>query len=238
MCAREDIQQKIEYFFKDTTLLRRSLTHKSYANENKSSSHNERMEFLGDAVLNFVVTEHLMTLCPDSQEGDLSKFRAAVVSEPSLATIARKFNLGSFLFLGRGEDMTGGRTKDSLLADSLEALIAAIYLDGGMESCRTFIHRAFNDLIRKVSDASILHDYKTELQELCQVRLKQLPEYRVVSEIGPEHQKRFEVEIFVQHTYYGRGMGKNKKEAEQYAAKEAFAKLTDTACPSTKTKEQ
>jgi len=218
----EGIQQEISYFFKDIDLLKRALTHKSYANENKASTHNERMEFLGDAVLNLIVSEYLMILCPAAQEGDLSKYRAAVVNEQTLAAVARKLNLGDFLLLGRGEELNGGREKGSLLANSLEALTAAVYLDAGMEACKPFFLRAFSDIIKKISVTSTILDYKTALQELCQMRLKQLPEYRIVSEIGPEHRKRFEVEIFIQNVFFGRGSGKSKKEAEQCAAKEAF----------------
>ncbi len=220
-----DIQQRIAYMFKSPELLERSLTHKSYANENRLSYHNERMEFLGDAVLNLMVSEYLMRTCPDSTEGDLSRLRAAVVSEPTLAAIAREIGLGDYILLGRGEEQTGGRNKDSLLADCLEALIASVYLDGGQEPASDFILRFFEDTIKKSCTSGGIIDYKTELQELCQERIKQLPDYRVVSESGPDHQKQFEVDLFVKGEVYGRGIGKSKKEAEQRAAKEALELL-------------
>lgn len=222
-----DIQQRIDYQFSNAELLERALTHKSYANENRVPYHNERMEFLGDAVLNLVVSEYLMKTCPDSTEGDLSRFRAAVVSEPALAAIAREIGLGSYILLGRGEEQTGGRDKGSLLANCLEALIASIYLDTGKESANAFVIRFFENIIKKTCTSRGTLDHKTELQELCQERLKQLPEYKVVSESGPDHQKQFEVEVWIKDQVSGRGIGRSKKEAEQRAAKEAIARLTE-----------
>jgi ribonuclease III len=222
-----DIQQRIAYQFSNTELLERALTHRSYANENRVPYHNERMEFLGDAVLNLVVSEYLMKTCPDATEGDLSRFRAAVVSEPALAVIARDIGLGSYILLGRGEEQTGGRDKGSLLANCLEALIASIYLDTGKESAHAFVIRFFENIIKKTCSSRGTLDHKTELQELCQERLKQLPEYKVVSESGPDHQKQFEVEVWVKGQVSGRGIGRSKKEAEQRAAKEALARLTE-----------
>lgn len=222
-----DIQQRIAYQFSDTELLERALTHKSYANENRVPYHNERMEFLGDAVLNLVVSEYLMKTCPDSTEGDLSRLRAAVVSEPALAAIAREIGLGRYILLGRGEEQTGGRDKGSLLANCLEALIASIYLDTGKESADAFVIRFFGSIIQKVCTSRGTLDHKTELQELCQERLKQLPEYKVVSESGPDHQKQFKVEVWIKGHVSGRGIGRSKKEAEQRAAKEAIVRLTE-----------
>jgi ribonuclease III len=191
------------------------------------------MEFLGDAVQNLVVSEYLMKTCPDSTEGDLSRFRAAVVSEPALAAIARDIGLGSYILLGRGEEQTGGRDKGSLLANCLEALIASIYLDGGKEAAEAFIIRFFEDRIEKTCTSRGTTDYKTELQELCQERLRQLPEYRIASETGPDHQKQFEVEVRIKGRLSGRGIGSSKKEAEQRAAKEALEKLTENGGQST-----
>lgn len=227
MPSFSDIQQRIGYTFRDPELLERALTHKSYANESKVPYHNERMEFLGDSVLNLIVSEYLMKTCPDSTEGALSRLRASVVSEPALAGVAREIGLGEHLLLGKGEEQTGGRNKDSLLADCLEALIASVYLDRGMDATEAFIMRFFDDLIKKSCAARVSLDYKTELQELCQERLKQLPEYRVASETGPDHQKQFEVEVWVRGEQAGRGVGRSKKEAEQKAAKEALSKLTE-----------
>ncbi len=221
-----DIQQRIGHRFKNEELLERSLIHKSYANENRVRAHNERLEFLGDAVLGLVISEYLMRNCPDSSEGDLSRLRAAVVSEPALANIAREIGLGGYILLGRGEEQTGGRNKDSLLANCLEALIASIYLDAGKDASEAFVIRFFEEVITKTCTARGTQDYKTELQELCQERLKQLPEYRIVSETGPDHQKQFAVELSIKGGVYGRGVGKSKKEAEQKAAKEALEKLS------------
>jgi ribonuclease-3 len=218
-----EIQQCIGYRFNNPELLERSLTHKSYANENRVPSHNERMEFLGDAVLNLIVSEHLMNACPDATEGDLSKLRASVVSAPALAGIARQIGLGRYILLGRGEEQTGGRDKDSLLADCLEALIASVYLDGGRDAAGSFVARFFQDIITKTCSSGGALDYKTRLQERCQEQIKQLPEYRVVSESGPDHQKQFEVEVWIKGRVSGRGVGRSKKEAEQQAAREALA---------------
>ncbi len=222
-----DIPQRIGHAFKDTELLERALTHKSYANENKVPYHNERMEFLGDAVLGLVISEYLMKIYPDSTEGDLSRVRAAVVSEPALAAVSRKIGLGDYLLLGKGEDQTGGRNKDSLLADCLEALIAAVYLDAGKDAAESLIIRFFEEVIRKTGASGGSLDYKTELQERCQEQLKQLPEYRIVSETGPDHQKQFEMEVWIKGQLAGRGIGKSKKEAEQRAAREALAMLSE-----------
>jgi len=223
------MQRRISYEFRNAELLERALTHKSYANENRVPYHNERMEFLGDSVLSLIVSEYLMKTCPASTEGDLSRLRAAVVSEPALAGIARAIGLGSYILLGRGEEQTGGRDKDSLLADCLEALIASIYLDAGKDAAEAFVLRFFEEVIKKTCSARSTLDYKTELQELCQEQMKQLPEYRIVSETGPDHQKQFEVEVWVKGRLSGRGIGRSKKEAEQRAAKEALEKLHETS---------
>jgi ribonuclease-3 len=222
-----DLQQRIGYSFKDAQLLERALTHKSYANENTVPYHNERMEFLGDAVLGLVISEYLMNACPTYTEGDLSRLRAAIVSEPALAAVSREIGLGDYLLLGKGEDQTGGRNKDSLLADSLEALTAAVYLDAGKDAAESLIIRLFEEVIKKSCASGGTRDYKTELQELCQEQLKQLPEYRSVSETGPDHQKQFEMEVWIKGQLSGRGIGKSKKEAEQRAAKEALEKLSE-----------
>ncbi len=221
-----DIQQRIGYQFENQELLERALTHKSYANENRLAAHNERLEFLGDAVLSLIISEYLMNACPTSSEGDLSRLRAAVVSEPALASIARDIDLGNYLLLGRGEEQTGGRDKDSLLANCLEALIASIYLDANNTAVEQFVIRFFEDLIKKTCASRNTLDYKTEVQELCQDRLKQLPEYRIAAETGPDHLKQFTIELTIKGEVFGRGIGKNKKEAEQRAAKEALDNLS------------
>ena len=221
-----ELQQQIAYTFRDPRLLERALTHKSYANENRLSEHNERMEFLGDAVLNLVVSELLMSALPGSSEGDLSRLRAAVVSESSLASVARTLGLGGYLLLGRGEEQTGGRDKDSLLADSLEALVASVYIDSGIGPAAAFIARTFEEAIRNVLTTGGMANYKTALKELSQERLKTLPEYRILTESGPDHRKEFTVELTVRGEVYGRGTGKSKKDAEQKAAKEGLERLT------------
>lgn len=227
MPALPDMQRRIAYRFRDPELLERSLTHKSYANENRVPYHNERMEFLGDSVLNLVVSEYLMKSCPESTEGDLSRLRAAVVSEPALALVAREIELGPHILLGRGEEQTGGRSKDSLLANCLEALIAAVYLDSGKPEAEAFVIRFFEPLMKRTCASGGNLDYKTRLQELCQERIKQLPEYRILSETGPDHQKQFEMEVWIKGRLTGRGAGRSKKEAEQRAAREALERLAD-----------
>ncbi|HEY6009833.1 MAG TPA: ribonuclease III [Nitrospirota bacterium] len=227
MPSLEELQQRIGHAFGNRELLECALTHKSYANENKVAYHNERLEFLGDSVLNLIVSESLMKACADSSEGDLSRLRASIVSEPALAAVSREIGLGSHLLLGKGEDQTGGRNKDSLLADSLEALIASIYLDAGKRSAEAFITRFFDEVMKKTCMSGGSLDFKTAIQELCQERLKLLPEYRVVSETGPDHQKQFEVELRIRGVVHGRGIGRSKKEAEQKAAKEALEKLAE-----------
>ena len=206
-----EFQQRIGYGFRQGGLLERALTHKSYANENKVPSHNERMEFLGDSVLNLIVSEYLMKSCPDSTEGDLSRLRASVVSEPALARVARAIGLGAYILLGRGEEQTGGRDKDSLLANSLEALIASIYLDAGKEAADSFVMRFFEDIIKLTCSTGGSVDYKTQLQELCQERIRQLPDYRMASESGPDHQKQFTVEVWIKGQLSGQGTGRSKK---------------------------
>lgn len=225
MPRTHDLEQIIGHGFERPRLLEHALTHKSYANEKRLKNHNERMEFLGDSVLNLAVSQILMKNCPDSTEGDLSRLRAAIVSEPTLASIARKIRLGEFILLGKGEEQSGGRNKDSLLSDCLEAVIAAVYLDSGLDAAAVLIERLFGDEIRRVCIAGGTTDYKSRLQELCQEKLKQLPLYQMVSESGPDHQKVFEVEICINGAVYGRGRGRSKKEAEQQAAREALEKL-------------
>lgn len=220
-----ELQQRISYVFVDPRLLERALTHRSYANEHRLAEHNERLEFLGDSVLNLVISQRLMEDWPRSPEGELSRLRAAAVSEPSLAEVARSIGLGDFLLLGKGEEQTGGRSKDSLLANALEALVASLYLDGGLPQAASFIERSFRDIVERVGGSGGTSDYKTEFQERCQEMLKTLPEYRVVSESGPDHRKEFDVELTVRGEVLGRGAGRSKKEAEQKAARAALERL-------------
>jgi ribonuclease-3 len=224
-------QQAIGYQFRQPHLLDEALTHKSHVNEvrPKGGGHNERLEFLGDAVLSLIVSEHLAASSPDSTEGELSKVKARLVSEVSLAKAARILEIGALLRLGRGEELTQGREKNSLLANALEALIAAIYLDGGLEAARVFTLRALAQDLEQVQNvnADAIGDYKTQLQEWCQKRFDLLPQYVTVRETGPDHQKVFEVQLTVRGDIAGIGVGRSKKEAEQMAAKQALTLLTD-----------
>lgn len=221
-------EQRIGYTFQRADLLRRALTHKSFSHEAKDAEvrHNETFEFLGDSVLGFVIGDALFTHFPELDEGALSKMKAYLVSAPSLAAKARQFEMGEVILLGIGEEKTGGRKKDSLLANLFEAVIAAIYLDGGVEAARQLIERSFASDIRAIDEQDLLfHDYKTALQELAQGRGLPLPEYIVVDEVGPDHDKMFIVEVKV-GSLFARGEGSSKKEAQQQAARHAMREHT------------
>jgi ribonuclease-3 len=202
-----------------------ALTHKSHANELKDKGkHNERLEFLGDAVLTLVISEYLAAVFPTSPEGDLSKRKAQLVSEVSLARAARQWSLGPLLRLGRGEELTQGREKSSLLANVLEAILGAIYLDGGLEPARAFAMRVLETELHDLcaGNRGAGQDYKTQLQEWCQKEFETLPHYETVRESGPDHEKMFEVELRVRGKVLGTGVGRSKKEAEQMAAQAAL----------------
>jgi len=219
-----EFEERIGYTFDRRDLLRRALTHKSYSHEAKELDvrHNETFEFLGDSVLGFVIGDLLFAHFPELDEGALSKMKAFLVSAPSLAAKARKLGMGEVILLGVGEEKTGGRKKDSLLANLFEAMIAAVYLDGGIEAVRKLIERSFLDDIRAIDEQDLLfHDYKTALQELAQGKGLPLPEYQVVEEVGPDHDKRFIVEVRLGGAV-ARGEGSSKKEAQQQAAKKAL----------------
>jgi ribonuclease-3 len=217
----------LKYHFINAALLNEALTHTSHVNERKSldQKHNERLEFLGDAVLSLIISDHLATRCPRLSEGALSKLKAKLVSETSLANAARRLDLGARLQLGRGEELSKGREKASLLADALEAVIAAVYLDGGLEASRAFtLDVLAEELQQSVSPQRKPggDDYKTRFQEWCQKRYELLPRYVIVRETGPDHQKLFEVEVKVDGKVVGAGQGHSKKEAEQVAAQRAL----------------
>lgn len=223
------LQSAVAYWFQRPALIQEALTHKSYVNEQKASAgfHNERLEFLGDAVLSLIMSERLVALLPDASEGTLSKFKARLVSETVLAGVARRVRLGSYLLIGRGEERSNGRDKESLLADGLEAVIAAVYLDGGLNAARDAVARLFADELAHVAAQPLrsgVDDYKTQLQEWCQKRFDSLPLYAIIQESGPDHDKRFEVEVRIKGERFGRGTGHSKKEAEQLAAKQALEK--------------
>ncbi len=205
-----------------------ALTHRSYANEHAAQgcADNERLEFLGDAVLQLCTSHLLMRLFPGDAEGQLSKRRTSIVNERPLAELARQLDLGSFLLLAKGEDQSGGREKSSLLSDAFEAVIAAIYLDGGYRGANRFIERFFTPLIREEGEVPIYRDYKSDLQELAQGRYHFIPRYELVGESGPDHDKTFEMEVRVAHVVSIRARGKNKKEAEQEAARLALDLLS------------
>ena len=208
-------------------MLIEALTHKSYLNEARGpdEADNERLEFLGDAVLDLVVSEYLVHAFPDAAEGELSKLRSRLVSEKTLSRVAKRIGLGDLLRLGRGETKTQGRSKPSILADALEAVLAAVYLDGGPEAAARCVKTAFSEELASCDRTLVKGDYKTDLQELCQREFDMLPHYRTIRETGPDHEKMFEVEILIRGDRYGVGDGKSKKEAEQVAAKRALEKL-------------
>ena len=217
----EKLQQSVGYKFKDERLLQRALTHTSYANEcneghNKS---NERLEFLGDSVLGIITAEHFYLNFKDLPEGELTKLRAATVCENSLSSFARQLGLGEYLLLGKGEMCTGGSDRPSILADAFEALIAAIYLDGGIEEAKKFVLKYVD---KAVEEHRGFKDYKTVLQEVIQKNPGEVIEYVLVKESGPDHNKRFEVEVHLNSNVIGKGVGTSKKKAEQLAAKEAL----------------
>ena len=224
----ETLQRAIGYRFRDRGLLEHAMTHTSRANEDVSGGvvDNESMEFLGDAVLGFVIADVLFHEFPRFDEGQKSKTKAALVSTTTLAKQAEQLQLGEHLLLGRGEEKTGGRRKQALLADTYEALIAAIYLDGGIEHARAFIAREFSALLDEVRrDGVSGQDYKSALQELLQARDLPLPDYRLVGTQGPDHRKLFEIEVGVRGEPLATAIGASKKEAEQDAAKAALEKL-------------
>ena len=217
----EQLERTIGYTFHNKKLLRQALTHSSYANEKKLGKLgcNERLEFLGDAVLELVSSDVLYARFPKIPEGELTKKRASLVCEPSLAYCARQFDLPQYLLLGRGEDMTGGRMRDSIVSDATEALLGAIYLDGGFEKARDFVLRfILNDMEHK----QLFYDSKTILQEIVQEKGKQTLEYILTGESGPDHNKQFSVEVRVNGDVLGNGTGHTKKAAEQAAACEAL----------------
>lgn len=217
----KELQQKLDYSFKDETLLLRALSHSSYYNENHDicKGSNERLEFLGDSVLGFITAENFFKNYTNFPEGDLTKLRAAMVCEKSLASFAREIQLGKYLMLGKGETVTGGRERPSIQADAFEAVIAAIYLDGGMDAARKFVLKYIDEAIRRHQS---VRDYKTMLQEVVQRNPGEVVEYVLVGETGPDHNKRFEVEVHLNSNVIGRGIGKSKKSAEQEAAREAL----------------
>ncbi len=222
------LQQILGISFNDPSLLEQALVHSSYINENPgfALTSNERLEFLGDAVLDFVVAEKLYQDFPRFSEGEMTKLRAALVRRGTLSRIARAISLGNHLYLGKGEEASGGQHKPANLAAALEAVIAAIFLDQGTSIARDFILRLLDIELQKVVSQGTEVDYKSELQELIQARHQQTPAYQLVEAVGPDHDKRFSVEVRVGDTVLGRGSGKSKKRAETEAARSALEQLT------------
>ena len=221
----KDLEEKLGYTFQDRKLLEGALYHSSYANKNRGRgiASNERLEFLGDAVLGMVVADHLYRAHPDMPEGELTRTRAALVCEGSLVKVARELSLGDYLKLGKGESAGGGRRRPSIQADAVEAIIAAIYLDGGIGSARKMIQRFI--LSRNPGDVTENQDYKTALQELVQKESGQELSYHLVGESGPDHDKRFAIQVTLNGKVIGHGEGRSKKEGEQMAAQEAIKNL-------------
>ena len=221
-----ELERRVGYQFRDRTLGETALTHTSWLNEANAPGRtdNERLEFLGDAVLALVVSDLLMRRLPDGAEGDLTRARAALVSEGGLARAAGGLDLGQWIFLGRGEERTGGRARPSILANALQALMGAIYLDGGLEAVVAVAARLFASEIADVEPHALL-DYKSRLQERAQAVLQTAPVYQVVAETGPDHDKRFEVTLSLVGREWGRAIGRSKKEAEQSAAAVALLAL-------------
>ncbi len=223
----KELEDAIGYRFSNISLLQNALTHSSYANErwHNSAMSNERLEFLGDSVLGMIVAEYLYKKFPDRPEGELTRMRADMVCETSLAEVAAQIDLGRHLLLGKGEEQGGGRTRPSILADAVESVIAASFLDGGAAAAESFVRRF---VLCKVP-VTRLHneDYKTSLQELVQQKRNQVLSYRLAGESGPDHDKHFTVEVLLNGTVLGQGTGSSKKRAEQDAARTAITKLTE-----------
>lgn len=216
------LEKRLNYKFKNIDLLKNALVHSSYANEVRGSVHsNERLEFLGDSVLSIIVSEHLYNKFPTMPEGELTRMRASLVCEKSLCEFSRELGIGNYLKLGKGEDKNGGRERDSILADAFEAVLAAVYLDGGMDAAKAHI---MNTVLRDIKhcEDDTFKDYKTTLQEVIQRNPEESVSYILVNESGPDHNKSFTVEVHLNSNVIGKGTGKSKKQAEQMAAKQAL----------------
>jgi len=218
------LEAGLGYRFKDQELLHEALTHRSYQHEHKGAAHacNERLEFLGDSVLGLIIVEHLFSDSSHYSESMLAKMKSYLVSEPVLAHISDVVQLGGFLFLGKGEDSTGGRAKKSILANALEAVLGAIYLDGGYTAAKEVIKALFREKLHMVKTSGELFDYKTELQERSQSLFGVLPEYKLIKQEGKEHNRTFTVSVFINGREMGTASGKRKKEAENLAAQQAL----------------
>jgi ribonuclease-3 len=222
-----ELEKRLGHPFKKKELLIEALTHRSFYHENpdKADACNERLEFLGDSVLGFVIVEYLFSLDSKLTESVMAKTKSYLVKESVLSEIAGSISLGKYLRLGKGEEATGGRTKGSLLADAVEAVLGAVYLDGGYKKAKELILRLFKEKIDTILRSGEFHDFKTELQEKTQLLFNTIPEYKIIKQEGKEHKKIFTVEVYVTGEMFGTGRGRSKKEAETLAAKEALHKL-------------
>lgn len=232
----EDLLLTIGHRFNNPALLEQALTHSSFANETGITENYERLEFLGDAVLELVVSQMLVERYPDWNEGELSRLRASAVNKKTLAAIAQKLGLGDYVRMSFGEYKTGGRQKNTILADVFESVLGAIYLDAGLGAASAFVERYFDVLFAGVDQALLFTDYKTRLQELAQAELQRPPLYRIIDASGPDHAKVFRIEVLIGGQVYGEGTGRSKKQAEQMAAKEACRRLRQDDCKKETTK--
>jgi len=223
------LEREIGYTFKKKNLIKEALTHKSFIHENPEEVplFNERLEFLGDAVLSLTVSEYIFKRCVDFSEAQLSNIRAYAVKESTLARVAEGLNLGRYLRLGKGEELTGGRKKPSILADTFEALLGAIYIDGGLRNANEFVLKNLKSFLDETIKKDFIFDYKSKFQEVTQARFGVLPRYVVSKETGPEHDKTFEVKVYINNRIYGKGRGKSKKMAQQLAASAGLKKLME-----------
>lgn len=226
-----ELEDKLGCRFNNVSLFKQALSHKSYVNESKLGEldHYERLEFLGDAVLELGISDLLMSRFPEAREGEMSKLRASIVNETALSEVARELNLGKYMFLGKGEEQCDGREKNSLLADAFEAVLGAVYLDSGFQPAYQIIRCLFTPVLGRAGTEDINRDYKTKLQEEVQNLFKVPPQYRLVNEIGPDHDKTFEIHLYIAGKKVSSGIGKSKKQAEQNAAEEALGNLEQIA---------
>ncbi|BDU50385.1 ribonuclease III [Haliovirga abyssi] len=222
-----EFEKKINYTFLDKSLLTKALIHRSYGNEHRDfkNINNEKLELLGDAVLDLIITEYIYIKFSNATEGELAKLKAMIVSEPLLAEVSTEIGIGSYMFLSKGEELTGGRERNSILGDVFEALLGGIYLDSGFENAKEFVLKYFVDRIVHIDENLDLVDYKTILQEFTQKEYKKIPKYIVLEELGPDHNKQFKVGVKVKNSIVGEGLGRNKKSAEQMAARNACGRL-------------
>ena len=221
------LENTLGYCYRDKNFLTLAITHSSFANELKSNklSSNERIEFLGDAVLNIAISEYIYINYKHLSEGEMTKARASIVCEGSLANCANAMNLSEYLLLGKGEEVSGGRTRVSILSDAFEAIIGSIYLDGGFETAKKFIYKMMTEIIATAIKGDSFVDYKTKLQELAQKKAFNKIQYEIIEEKGPDHDKLFEIQVIIGDVVMGNGTGKSKKEAEQNAAKVAIGRI-------------